>query len=68
MKKTILITSASSGIGRETAKRFQQKDSIIIATTSSPKNEPELNQLPNTQVARLDVQNRSSIAEAIDAG
>jgi hypothetical protein len=33
-----------------------------------PQKEPELNQLPNTQVARLDVQNRSSIAEAIDEG
>lgn len=53
---------------REPAKLFQQKGSNIISMVRSPKNDPELNQLPNNQVARLDVQNRSSIAEAIEAG
>lgn len=68
MKKTILITGASSGIGRETAKLFQQKGWNVIATVRSPEKESELNQLDNVLVTRLDVQDQSSITSAVEEG
>ena len=43
MKNTILITGASSGIGKETAKLFQSKGWNVIATMRRPENETELN-------------------------
>ena len=39
MSKTILITDASSGIGRETTKYFQGKGWNVAATLRSPKKE-----------------------------
>ena len=41
MNKTILITGASSGIGKATAKLFQQKGWNIIATMRTPEKETE---------------------------
>ena len=43
----ILITGASSGIGKETAKLFQSKGWNVIATMRNPENETELKQLEN---------------------
>ena len=42
MKKTILITGASSGIGKNTSKYFHQKGWNVIATMRNPENEKEL--------------------------
>ena len=47
MKKTILITGASSGIGKATAIYFQQQGWNVIATMRSPEKETELNELEN---------------------
>lgn len=68
MNNTILITGASSGIGKATAKFFQEKGWNVIATMRTPEKEEELNQLENVHVAKLDVQNLESIKEAINTG
>lgn len=68
MKKTIFITGASSGIGKETAKLFQSKGWNVIATMRNPNNETELNQLENVLVAQLDVLDLDSIQKAFAEG
>ena len=68
MSKTILITGASSGIGRTTAKFFQDKGWNVIATMRSPEKEKELNKLGNVLVTRLDVQDPESIRAAVQHG
>ncbi|MBW6420970.1 SDR family oxidoreductase [Rhizobium sp. XQZ8] len=68
MTKTILITGTSSGLGRATAKLFQEKGWNVIATMRSPEQETELTQLDNTLVTRLDVQDAETIRSAVEAG
>ncbi|KAA2241503.1 SDR family oxidoreductase [Chitinophaga agrisoli] len=68
MKKTVLVTGASSGFGKETAKEFQQNGWNVIATMRSPEKEQELSQLDNVFVTRLDVQDQASIETAVQAG
>lgn len=68
MSKTILITGASSGIGRATAKRFQAEGWNVIATMRRPEEEHELAALDSVLVVRLDVTDAASIAAAIAAG
>jgi len=66
MNKTILITGASSGIGRATAIFFQKKGWNVVATMRSPEKETELNSLENTLVTKLDVLELDSIKSAIN--
>ena len=68
MNPTILITSASSGIGKATAKFFQSRGWNVIATMRSPERETELTQLERVLVTRLDVEDITSIQTAVDAG
>jgi NAD(P)-dependent dehydrogenase (short-subunit alcohol dehydrogenase family) len=68
MSKTILITGASSGIGKATAKYFQQKGWNVIATMRSPEKESELTALDNVLVTRLDVQDLASVTSAVESG
>jgi len=68
MSKTILITGASSGIGKETAKFFQGKGWNVIATMRTPDKEEELTQLDNVLVTRLDVTDGSSINASMAEG
>jgi len=68
MNKTILITGASSGIGKATAKHFQEKGWNVVATMRTPEKEEELTQLDNVLVTRLDVLDQSSIDSAIKEG
>lgn len=68
MKKTIFITGASSGIGKETAKLFQSKDWNVIATMRNPEQGAELSKLSNVFITRLDVLDLDSIDNAIQKG
>ncbi|MBT3017896.1 MAG: SDR family oxidoreductase [Candidatus Thiodiazotropha sp. (ex Clathrolucina costata)] len=68
MNKAILITGASSGIGKATAKYFQEKGWNVIATMRTPEKETELNRLDNVLVTRLDVTDSDSIKSAVTKG
>lgn len=68
MTKTVLITGASSGFGKETAKLFQKKGWNVIATMRSPEKETELNTLNNVLITKLDLQDSDSIKNAINEG
>jgi NADP-dependent 3-hydroxy acid dehydrogenase YdfG len=68
MSQTVLITGASSGIGKATAKFFQEKGWNVIATMRSPEKETELTQLDNVLVNRLDVLDLDSIQNSIAEG
>ena len=68
MAETILITGASSGIGKETAKFFQKKGWNVVATMRKPENGEDLKELSNVLVSRLDVLDEGSINSAIAEG
>jgi NAD(P)-dependent dehydrogenase (short-subunit alcohol dehydrogenase family) len=68
MSKTILITGASSGIGKATAIHFQEKGWNVIATMRSPEKERELNELDRVHIEKLDVLDLASINQAIENG
>ena len=68
MKKTVLITGASSGLGKTAAKYFAGNGWNVVATMRSPDREKDLASLNDVLVTRLDVQDRDSISAAIEAG
>jgi len=53
--KTIVITGASSGIGKAAAKHFAEKGWRVAATMRAPENETELGQIKNVSLYALDV-------------
>ncbi len=53
MNKTILITGASSGIGKATAIYFQQKGWNVIATMRNPEKDIELKALQNYSFRKI---------------
>lgn len=53
--KTIFITGASSGLGKETAKLFQKNGWRVIATMRNPEKEHELSVLENVSIYKLDI-------------
>ncbi|WP_373542323.1 SDR family oxidoreductase [Chamaesiphon sp.] len=66
MSKTVLITGASTGIGRATAQLFQQQGWNVVATMRSPEKSTELANLPNVLCLPLDVTKVDTIPAAID--
>ncbi len=68
MKKTVLITGTSSGFGKVTAKLFARNGWHVIATMRNPGEQTDLVDTNDVLVTRLDVQDRASIAKAIEAG
>ncbi len=68
MKQTVLITGASSGIGRATSLHFVKQGWNVIATMRSPEKETEFIRDPNIFVTRLEVTDQASIQSAIQRG
>lgn len=66
MNKTILITGASTGIGKETAKYFARNGWNVAATMRNPTKEVELIDIPNIKVLKLDVMDEESIKQALN--
>lgn len=65
MDKVVLITGASSGIGKETARLFQTKGWKVAATMRSPEKAEDLQKIADVECFRLDVTNIDSIKSAI---
>ncbi len=65
MKKTVFITGASSGFGKESARLFHEKGWNVVATMRSPEKEQELTGLSGVLVTKLDVTDEATIASAI---
>lgn len=65
MSKTIFITGASSGLGKQTAILFANKGWNVIATMRNPANEKELSAIPNIRLLALDVTNLQQAEEVI---
>ena len=68
MKKTVLITGASSGFGKEAAKLFHTNNWNVIATMRSPEKETELTTLNDIFITKLDVTDKLSIQKAVATG
>ncbi|MRS62833.1 SDR family NAD(P)-dependent oxidoreductase [Larkinella terrae] len=68
MNKTILITGASSGIGKAAALKFANEGWNVIATMRNPEKEEELTKFPMILIAKLNVQKPATIESAIQAG
>ena len=66
--KTVLITGASTGIGKATALYFQQQGWSVIATMRDPEHGKELQRLDRVLVTSLDVTDSNSIQQAVKAG
>ena len=68
MPKTVLITGCSSGFGAATARHFAGQGWNVIATMRHVAADPGLGALARTLVARLDVEDGTSIDQAIKDG
>ncbi len=65
MKKTVLITGTSTGLGRLTAKYFAKNGWNVAATMRSPEKETELNTIPNIKIFKLDITQPETIQQAM---
>ncbi|NOK62140.1 MAG: SDR family oxidoreductase [Chloroflexi bacterium AL-W] len=66
--KTVLITGASAGIGRATARLFATKGWQVAATMRKPERETELAKVKNIRLYQLDVtETEQQVARRVDA-
>ncbi|KIC09255.1 short-chain dehydrogenase [Leisingera sp. ANG-M1] len=66
MPQTILITGASSGIGKATARLFAEDGWNVIATMRNPADAGDLAERANVLVTALDVTKPDTIADAVN--
>ena len=66
MSKTIVITGASSGIGKATAKYFQEKGWNVVATMRNTADGEELAGLDHVLVSKLDVTDEETIQSTVN--
>ena len=66
MKKSILITGASSGIGKANTLAFSQNGYHVFATYRSNKDGNELRKIPNVHPIKMDVTNDADIQKAFE--
>jgi NAD(P)-dependent dehydrogenase (short-subunit alcohol dehydrogenase family) len=62
-EQCILITGASSGLGRATAELFASRGWRVIATMRSPQRESALAEVPGVELVQLDTTDADRIAE-----
>jgi len=65
LKKTMLITGSSSGVGEATAKLFAERGFNVVATMRNPETSKSLDTTPNLIKERLDMEDTESIDYAI---
>jgi short-subunit dehydrogenase len=65
MDKPVLITGASTGIGRKTTKLLSEREKIIYACARKEKDIAELDKLPNTTAFKLDVTKNDQISQVV---
>jgi NAD(P)-dependent dehydrogenase (short-subunit alcohol dehydrogenase family) len=64
-RKAVLVTGASSGIGRKITERLAANGFFVYAGGRAQKDLDDLNTIPNVQAVRLDVTVPSDIAAAV---
>ncbi len=65
--KTVVITGASTGIGRATAERFAQEGWRVAATMRRPEEHEELGGIDGISLYRLDVNDHEEVTAAASA-
>ena len=65
--RTIVITGASSGIGKATARLFAARGWNVVATMRNPGAEQDLRETARLKLVPLDVQNPGSVNAAVAA-
>lgn len=66
--KTVFITGASSGIGKETVILFSKMNWNVIATMRNPEKDNVLRKMPGVAILQCDVTNTDSIKRAVKEG
>lgn len=66
LSRTVLITGAATGIGRETVLRFARAGWNVVATTRRPESIPPEDLMPGVQGVAMDVTQPDQIASAIE--
>jgi len=67
MKKTVMITGTSSGIGKATVFEFAKMGWNVVATQRSPEKETDFDKIPCVKMYQLDVTNLESVQQTMSS-